>query len=84
MSMKIDFSKLLGFDMMSRELSASVGSQGAFDFRNDTMASKLGAKASVEPRPIKRPTNNPGGRVGELRDSTEDVWSEPLGRSAAN
>ncbi len=67
--MKIDFSKLFGFDMMSRELSAGVDSKGAFDFQDDTMASKLGAKASVEPRPIKRPANDPGGHAGELLGS---------------
>jgi hypothetical protein len=70
MSMTIDFSKLFGFDMMSRELSASVGSKGVFDFQNDTMASRLGAKASVEPRPIKQPANDPGEYAGELLGSS--------------
>ena len=36
--MKIDFTKLLGFDTVSHELSAGV------DLRDDTLGSKLGAK----------------------------------------
>ena len=36
--MKIDFTKLLGFDTVNHELSAGV------DLRDDTLGSKLGAK----------------------------------------
>ena len=41
--MKIDFTKLLGFDTVSHELSAGV------DLRDDTLGSKLGAKVGQEP-----------------------------------
>jgi hypothetical protein len=73
--MKIDFGKLFGFDMMSGEFAASVGSNGALNFQNDAVASRLGAKASVEPRPIKRPANNPGDHAGELLSSSGNSLS---------
>ena len=40
---KIDYSKLLGFEMMSDQPSASV------DFQDDTFAARLGAKVGAEP-----------------------------------
>ena len=42
--MKIDFTKLLGFDTVSHELSES-----GLDLRDDTLGSKLGAKVGEEP-----------------------------------
>ena len=41
--MKIDFTKLLGFDTVSHELSES-----GLDLRDDTLGSKLGAKVGQE------------------------------------
>jgi hypothetical protein len=40
---KIDYSKLLGFEVMSDQPSASV------DFQDDTFAARLGAKVGAEP-----------------------------------
>lgn len=39
---KIDFSKLLGFQVMSEELSERV------DFRDETFAGRLGAKVGLK------------------------------------
>jgi hypothetical protein len=39
---KIDFSKLLGFQVMSEELA------GHIDFRDETFAGRLGAKVGVK------------------------------------
>jgi hypothetical protein len=40
---KIDYSKLLGFDVVTDELEKGV------DFKNPVVAAKLGAKAGVQP-----------------------------------
>jgi hypothetical protein len=50
---KIDYSKLLGFDMVSGELEKGV------DFKNPTVGAKLGAKAGGQITKTFRPMLSP-------------------------
>ena len=77
----IDFSKLLGFALV-----ADAGSDG-IDFRNQTVAARLGAKVGLEPRG--KPTTVEfrrllgfaavGDEIGESVDFQADVIEAKLG-----
>jgi hypothetical protein len=60
---KIDYSKLLGFDMVSGELVKGV------DFNNPTVGAKLGAKVGPFPTKTFRPMLSPLEAAGPGRQS---------------
>jgi hypothetical protein len=55
-SARIDFSKLLGFELLSDEISAE------FDFQDQTVSARLGAKVGIEvTTPALPPVKSAGG-----------------------
>jgi hypothetical protein len=61
--MTIDFTKLLGFDTVSHELSAGM------DLRDDTLSDKLGARIGPEP----------GGSPAKAVDFQNETFAGRLG-----